>query len=397
MSIMATPSNGPGQPAAPAPHPNGDSPAFLHRSVSDALRKRITRGDLAGGGKLPALNELAAHFNVSTMTVRRALRTLELEGHVERLPNVGVFARAKPPIGGGNTLAFIGSDLDSPFQMALANGARRACQQHGGAMQLLDGHFDAELEAGNISKLPRSGARGAIILPPFTHPKTIEAFERLHARGFPMVLVDQTLPGLTTDLVSSDHEDGAYRATTYLLEHRHRQVLFLTHPPVSSSVAARIQGYERALRVASIDARAEWKVWIDVGEQIAGYREGRKWLGGYHAVLPALRDATPPVGVLAVDAYAGWGVYEACRELGLRIPDDVSLVAFDETEFAHAMRPPMTIIAQRLDDIGRAAVELIERRIQGEPITQGNRKTLNCVIVGVDLIERGSVAAPAVR
>jgi DNA-binding LacI/PurR family transcriptional regulator len=97
------------------------------------------------------------------------------------------------------------------------------------------------------------------------------------------------------------------------------------------------------------------------------------------------------MAVLAIEAYIGWGVYEACRELGLRIPDDVSVVAFDDVEIVHAMRPPLTVVAQRLDDIGQAAVELLKRRIEAGDTAEGPRKSLTQVIVDVDLIERGSV------
>jgi LacI family transcriptional regulator len=212
-----------------------------------------------------------------------------------------------------------------------------------------------------------------------------------------MVVVDMTVPGVHADLVASDHEAGAHRATAHLLEMGHSTVHFLTLPPYASSVLSRIQGFERALRETGQEPPAESKIWIDLGEHIAGYEQGRKWWGGYRAMLPVLRKARGPLAVLAIDAYVGWGVYEACREVNLRIPEDVSVVAFDETEIAHAMHPPMTVVAQRCDEIGRAAVELLKRRIETGPAGQGPQKTITQVIVNVDLIERESVAGPAGR
>jgi len=366
---------------------------FLHRSISEILRRRLAGGLLAGGSKLPPLKELASELSVSTMTVRRALRTLEKEGHVYRIAGVGAFVRpAIPEATTTPRLAFVGSDLSSPFQMDVARGAQRAAQQNGWSVQMLDAHWDVELESTNIRRLPDLGVKGAVVLPPFSDPKTADALLTLQANGFPMVLIDMSAPGLKLDLVASDHETGARIAATHLLENRHSCVLMLTHPPVSSSVAARIAGYEQALRLAGIEPQPEWKIWIDLKTHQTGYREGRKWWGGCQAILGSLQHLRLPLAVLAVDAYTGWGVYEACRELGLRVPEDVSVVAFDDLEITHALSPRMTIISQRTDEIGRVAVELLERRMAAEPSREAGWKETAQVLVDVDLIERGSVA-----
>jgi LacI family transcriptional regulator len=98
------------------------------------------------------------------------------------------------------------------------------------------------------------------------------------------------------------------------------------------------------------------------------------------------------VAIFAIDPPAAWGVYEACRELGLRIPQDVSIVGFEDSEIAHTMRPPMTIAAQRTDEIGRAAVELLVERFESPPPDQDGRRSYKHVVIDVDLIERESVA-----
>ncbi|MBI4578963.1 MAG: GntR family transcriptional regulator [Planctomycetes bacterium] len=368
--------------------------AFLHQRIAEALRSRMSSGVFAGGSKLPSLKEIAAEFDVSTMTVRRAIATLEREGHIHRLPRVGVFMRPDGPGRRMNsaTLAFVATGLESPFQMAVANSTQRTCQRHGGAILVLDGHLDAELEMSHITRLPSSGVAGAVILPPFRHPKAVQALQHLNATGFPMVVLDMTLPGVHADFVASDHEAGAYRATAHFLERGHSGVFFLTLTPYSSSVLARVQGYERALLEYGKSPLPEWKVWIDLDEHVAGFERGRKWWGSYKAILPVLKGRRLPLAVLAIDAYAGWGVYEACRELNLRIPEDVSVVAFDETEIAHTMRPPMTVVAQRCDELGRSAVELLRRRLETGRVEAGPRKTLTQVVVDVDLIERESVA-----
>jgi DNA-binding LacI/PurR family transcriptional regulator len=373
--------------------PNGGAPSALHRSVADGLRRQLAEGKLAPGHKLPPLREIAAEFDVSTMTVRLAVQRLEEEGLVYKIPSVGVFVSQAPPRKaiGQKVLAFLAIDVASSFPMAIALGIGKVCQEHGWALQILDAHFDTQREAQNILNLPDSGARGAIILPPWS-AEDADTVHQLHDAGFPIVLVDRTRPGLNADLVESDHEGGAYRCANHLIDHGHTRIIMLTHPPGLSSITARIHGYERALREAGIRAEPEWMAWIDQKIQYKGTRQNQKWLGGYTAIMPVLKNVKPPVAIFAIDPPAAWGVYEACRDLELRIPEDVSIIGFDDSEIAHTMRPPMTIVAQRTDDIARAAVETLEQRLKAEHLDTDHCRTFRHIVVGVDLIERQSVA-----
>jgi LacI family transcriptional regulator len=90
----------------------------------------------------------------------------------------------------------------------------------------------------------------------------------------------------------------------------------------------------------------------------------------------------------ALNDYIGWGVYKACQELDLKIPDDVSIVCFDDSDITQAMTPPITVVAQRTEQIAQKAAELLERRLMLENKEQSPEHT----IIDVDLIERESVA-----
>ena len=97
-----------------------------------------------------------------------------------------------------------------------------------------------------------------------------------------------------------------------------------------------------------------------------------------------------PAAFFALHSIAGRALVETCRDLGLVIPRDVSVVSFDDTEFMEAHQPPVTVIAQRAYHVGETAVELLERRLQGDRSAEPRH-----LLVDVDLIERGSVA-PAI-
>jgi DNA-binding LacI/PurR family transcriptional regulator len=359
-------------------------------SVSDTLRRKLLEGKITGGTRLPPLRQLASQFNVSTITVRQALRTLEEEGHLHCIAGVGVFVQPTVPPRAKTdttTVGFVTIEIESAFTTQIAHYLEQSCQQRGWGMQLFNAQGDNQLEARNLSRLAASGLGGAIILP-VDDTQNFEAMVQLKLSGFPMVLVDRPLPGLKIDIVESHHEKGAYLATRYLLEHGHAQVFMVTQMLEMASVRARIRGYEQALVDHGLEPLRAWKVWLDNEAVLRGCAEGRRWLGGYEGVLPLLRSVKSPVAIFAHNAYSGWGVFEACRELGLNVPRDVSIICFDDAEFTRALSPPMTAIRQRTDEIARNAIELLERRMAGSTAEPQR------VQIEVDLIERGSVAPP---
>jgi LacI family transcriptional regulator len=356
------------------------------------LRQRMVDGRLTAGVKLPALRKLADELRVSTNTIRLAIHVLEREGCLYSVPAVGAFVSpnyaSRSPTN-QITMALVTLDIGGAFEMGIARGIEQGCQERGWGLQIYDSRLDLHLEARNLARLTHSGSRGAIILTTGVH-HNIEALFKMKLASYPFVLLDRGIPGLKVDLVESDHEKGAYLATQHLLEHGHRRVLMVTEPPLATSVAARIQGYERALIDAGLEPRREWKIFADGRLSTRGTLEGRRWLGGYEAVLPTLKTIDPPVAVFAHNAFTAWGVFEACRELGLRIPDDVSIVGFDDSDIARAMTPPLTIVAQRVHEIGLKAVGMLERRLQ----TGSNDGDPEHVLVDVDLVKRQSVSAP---
>ncbi len=360
-----------------------------YQAVTEGLRQRIADGRLTPGMKLPALRDLADEFKVSTNTIRQAIRVLEREGRVYQVRDVGAFVTpAVASAGAGRVrVALATIDIGGRFELGIARGVEQACQERGWELMLFDARADARIEFSNLARLGDSGTRGAIIMPISDHAN-LEALVKLKLSGYQMVLVDRAVPGLKVDVVESDHEKAAYQATEYLLKRGHRRVFMVTWQPIATSIAARIRGFEQALMSAGIEPLRSHMLYIDPQMSVRGVEEGKRWLEGYEAVMPMLRNASFPLALFALNDYVAWGIYQACRELGLRIPEDVSVICIDDTEIARAVSPSLTVIAQRPVEIGAKAVELLERRLanpdaQIEPVRE---------ILDVDLIERQSVA-----
>jgi LacI family transcriptional regulator len=269
--------------------------------------------------------------------------------------------------------------------MGIARGVQTACNQRGLDLQIFDAHVDPSRELRNFECLSESGLRGAIILPTGS-PESIDVLFRLQAAGFPLVLVDRPCPRLNADLVQSDHEKGAYIATRHLVQKGHRRILVMVPPArLKSPIMARIHGYERALAEAGITPAPEWRIEIDP------VTTDEMRMQGFLAILPVLKEIELPIAVFALRDYLGWGVYRACQELGLRIPQDVSILGFDDSDISRAMLPPMSVVAQRNERIGQQALDLLERRLQ-QPAGDGSDRVFSHILIDLDLVERESVA-----
>lgn len=368
---------------------HGKPPAY-HR-VTERLRERLLDGNWAAGVKLPTLRELADDFKVSTNTIRSALRILEKEGCIYHVPDVGAFVHPSHPTMTGVrvTVAMAMIDIGGAFEMGIARGVEHACQERDWDLQIYDARTDVGIEARNLSRLGNSGSRGAIVMP-IGNNANLEELVKLKLSGYPVVLVDRGIIGLNVDVVESDNERGAYTATEHLISRGHRRLYMLTFPisrVPETSILARVRGFEKALVDHGLESGRSNMLWVDVEESSRGVREGHRWLAGYEAAMPLLRKATFPIGIFALNDHLAWGVVEACRELELRIPQDVSIVCFDDSDITRALTPPLTVVAQNTSEIGRKAVELLERRLKPD----GAELPPEHIYVAVKLISRGSV------
>lgn len=363
-----------------------------YQALSEKFRRHLDDGSWAPGVKIPTLRELATQFDVSTNTVRNAIRVLEREGSLYHVPAVGTFVRPvhSAQVATDQTMvAMVTTDLGSPFGIEVARGVEQACQERRWRLQVYDSRLDPHLESDNLSRLPDSGVRGAILFPG-GNEVTVETMFRLKLSGFPIVLVDRGIYGLRVDTVQSDHETGAYWAVEHLTEAGHRRIFMHagSHPP-PSSVDARIRGYERALLAVGVKPLPEWFIWSDpVTPQDLAEEGCGRWFRAYEAAMQALRSVDPPTAIFAENVYTAVGVLRACQELGLKVPDDMSIVCFDDSEITRTILHPLTYVAQRPLELGRQAVELLEQRLQSPGRSPQN------VTVDVQLVKRESVAPP---
>ena len=251
--------------------------------------------------------------------------------------------------GQSRILAYVLMDAGNPFFMDVARGADDACRESGLALVLCNSANDPSREEDYLSLLLEQRVQGVLVT---TLAEQGARLRSMPGLGVPVVLVDQraSLDPAEWCSVGVDDVHGGDVAVTHLLQLGHRRIAFAGNPKVLGQVADRIDGARRALRRAGRDPD-------DLIEQpcplsFAGGREaGRTLLD---------RDAAHrPTAVVCANDLAALGLLQEVLHRGLRVPDDLAIIGYDDIDFAGTAAVPLTSVRQPREQLGRTAVELL--------------------------------------
>ena len=234
-----------------------------------------------------------------------------------------------------------------------------------------------EREVTLLDRLVHGTTDGAIIQLP---EETSDELKALLDQGYPVVVVDPRLP-LDEDIpcVSAAHAAGAQAVTTHLLALGHRRIAAITGPKGWVATEERRNGYHAALAAAGVLPAAELEV------------EGANWQipQGFAAASRLLDLERPPTAIFAFNDNMAIGAMQAARARGLRMPEDISIVGFDDLEEAALVTPALTTVRQPLAEMGRMAVSLLLRLLNKQRV-----ETLR-VELATKLVVRESTGIPS--
>ncbi|NPV87814.1 MAG: LacI family DNA-binding transcriptional regulator [Anaerolineae bacterium] len=238
-------------------------------------------------------------------------------------------------------------------------------------------HRTASKEANYVANLARGMVDGLLLVLP-RHPA--DYIETLTQRGFPFVLIDHQGTGENCPAVGATNWQGAYTATEYLIKLGHQRIGFITGWMDLGCAQDRLKGYRSALRTYHIPEAPDL-VYEGTFSQPDGY-----------AGASALLDLpNPPTAIFASNDVMAMGVMDAVRNRGLRIPDDISVVGFDNIAQSAMVYPPLTTVQQPLEQMGRVATQML-LGILKDPEKEAGR-----IELPTELIVRGSTAPPKDR
>jgi DNA-binding LacI/PurR family transcriptional regulator len=287
--------------------------------------------------------------------VRRCARELGYR------PNVAAQALR---LGSSRAVALIVPDITNPFFNRVLRGAQRAAQTAGYTVALVDTANDRRWEAQTFEAL-RAGPVDGYLLFEVSAPDGLGSDEHV-------VLMEAEAPRRPS--VRFDAEGGATAAFRHLIELGHRRIGHLAATFDAPTFHLREAARRRVVSEAGLDPdalpRALTAIGIDEARDAAG---------------PLLDER--PTAVFCDDDVIAAGLYLAARERGLRIPADLSVVGFDDMDFARVLEPPLTTVALDAEQLGATGFELLESRMAG-------RRTRRRVVLPAELLVRGSTATP---
>lgn len=338
--------------------PMDSSPLYVQ--IYHALKQQILSGQLRPGDRLPSENELAQHFGVSVITSKRALNDLADESLIVRTKGKGSFVAGKDgaDILHSSRTAFRGvvgmviPSICMPIESELFYHTQSLMHKakYQTLIRVTDDRLDLEVEA--IRMFSIFGVRGFIIFPVINENYNEEIL-RLSLSRFPHVLVDRFLPNITSSYVVSNNKTATAAMVHYLWKKGHENIAFLTQKDTNTNAHERLLGFE--------------EVYEKAGKSISKPRQYFERIphisdGEYKKQLSAFFAARPEVtAVVAMDAILACLGYAVLHEMGKGIPEDVTLVSFDDPKL-----PFVPYVEQDIKMIAQRSTEILIGQIEGD-------------------------------
>ena len=284
-----------------------------------------------------------------------------------------------------DTVGVVLVDLTSSFYAHLLEGIDKCAQEHQRTILLSCSNGAPEKEQKVVETLLERRVDGLIVVP--SDPEVNrQYYQRLIDENVRLVFVDRDIPGINVDFVSTDHQKGAYLATRHLLQQGRRSILTVTtrmRESRSTSVQNRVEGSTRALEEANLRSRVLFAAELSENASDEEY--------GYQAIRHHLaRSRARFDGIFAVHDGLAYGVIRALVEAGIRVPEDVAVVGFDDQDPSAYLQPPLTTVRQPMRQIGFEAMRLLFRRLAEDNLAPRQRLALE-----PQLIVRQSCGGPS--
>ncbi|MAS33889.1 MAG: hypothetical protein CL610_07775 [Anaerolineaceae bacterium] len=359
----------------------------LHLQLLDELRHQIKNDLLKPHDRLPGEWELVETLNISRATIQRAWQAAQDEGLIYRVTGKGTFVAEPPVATERETIGFFIPEYRGTFAVHMLNGAERVMRQHGYRVHFASTDRNLDEENRLLRQLQNDGASGCIMVP--SHSGLNGRLLGSPDLKLPIVLMDRPINGIVLPCVSSNNYDGGLQAVTHLTGLGHRDILFLARPHLDLwSVSERYRAYQDTMNSMQIEARPPFL--MGSNRELSSYEA---YLhpddSDIQPLIDLLKSSDRPTAIFAVNDWIALKAQRAIALAGLRNPQDISLIGFDDLDIAQYQTPPLTTIAQNAALIGAEAARRLITLIQGEQVDS------ILTLVPTRLVVRGSTAPPA--
>lgn len=339
--------------------------------VKESIKRQIEDGTLKVDDKLPTETEYAQLYDVSSITIRRALTELAEEGYIKRLKHKGTFVTS--PAGAsaaGQLIALIlySENHNDSSIIHIIKGAQTMTSSFNYSLIVEWNNGDPAQEAESIRKMLDLNVKGFIIYS-FNPEKSISSYRYLDERNIPFVLIDRYDVNYSCYFSGCNNYNGGALATQFLLDQRHQNIKFAGHQFFLRSEQERYDGFCSAMRKAGYETTKDSLILNADYDKLAEQIRARKI-----------------TAIFCCNDILALHMMRTFRELGLRIPEDVSIMGFDDWIQSPDVARELTTVRQDFHEIGSNAAFLLLSTVQ-KKLTQTPVKLL----ADVSLVVRTSV------
>jgi DNA-binding LacI/PurR family transcriptional regulator len=306
------------------------------------------------------IREVAKRAGVSTATVSRVVNgTAPVDAVTEKrvravIQRTGYYPNTHArTLGTGKSHIYglIISDIENPFFPELVKCFERLAVEHGYEVLIANTDYQAERMEVCVRRMLERKVDGVAIMTSEMEPELIQM---LNGRGIPIVFLDTGLVGVGISNISLEYDSGVDQAIDHLTSLGHRKIAFVSGPANLASARTRREAFLASLRRKELECREDF---IRVGNH--------RFDGGYAAMLEILKMPCRPTAVLASNDLMAIGIMGAVYAAGLRVPDDISVVGFDDIALSSFMPPPLTTIRLSRAEIAEFAFNSLFAASQG--------------------------------
>lgn len=339
---------------------NKNSPIPIYIQIKDDIFDDIETGEYSPDEKLPSERQLAEKYDVTRVTISKAVKILDEQGYINIRRGAGSFVMDRKHSVNGNLNEVIGvlvPDIKRGIMVDLLRGIEDEAIANGYSTILCN--TDNQLNKANmyVDQLLGIGANGVIYYPiqklNSEEDRVLEVVQRLIDNDSPLVLIDHECKQITTDLVVTDNFGGGFEMTEYLVEMGHRRIA-VVYDYMETSIKDRISGYKESLRRNNI----EFDPNLIQNIKEYGFTES------FSELVELIKNELKATGIFAMNDLLATDIYFHANKLGIKIPEDLSVVGYDDLQFTDQISTPLTTIHQPLYEMGRESLKLLLERFE---------------------------------
>ncbi|MBS3787592.1 LacI family DNA-binding transcriptional regulator [Candidatus Bipolaricaulota bacterium] len=268
-------------------------------------------------------------------------------------------------------LGVVVADNANPFFGAVVKGIEEVAEKNGYSVILKDTEENYAREEKSVEIMIAEQVEGVVISPVQKGRRSLQILEDA---SIPYVLLARYFDDIRADYVAIDDEQGGFLATQHLLEREHRRIAFINGPQYNSSAQARFKGYKKALTEAEVKIDKSLIKYGALSEE-DGYKFGQELLSSNNH----------PSAIFTFSDYVALGAIRAVHKRGFEIPEDISVLGYDNIVFSRCLKVPLTTISVPKRKLGREACRLLVRKIENDEKDQVTQKKLP-----VELLKRST-------